>query len=205
MRRLVVQEFVTLDGVIQAPGAPDEDRDGGFARGGWLVPLLDEAFMERIVAWVADAGALMLGRGTYETFVQHWPLTEPDDPVGSVFNRIPKYVASRTLAGADWEGTTVIADVPDEVRALKEQDGGDIQVHGSAGLLQTLLREDLVDELRLMLTPVVVGPGKRLFGEGTAPGAFELVDLERLPTGIVLQTYRRDGALTMGSFGLEAE
>lgn len=203
MRKLVVGTFLTLDGVMQAPGAPEEDRDGGFANGGWVVPIFDDELGASMVEWIEGIGALLLGRRTYEIFASHWPLTGPDDPIGAAFGRVPKYVASRTLQSADWEGTTVIDDVPGAVRALKEEDGDEIQVHGSGDLVQTLLREDLVDELRLITCPVVVGPGKRLFGEGTAPAALELVATTTFPSGAILHTYRRDGALTMGSFGLE--
>jgi dihydrofolate reductase len=188
MRKLVVGTFLTLDGVMQAPGAPEEDRDGGFANGGWVVPIFDDELGASMVEWIEGIGALLLGRRTYEIFASHC---------------VPKYVASRTLQSADWEGTTVIDDVPGAVRALKEEDGDEIQVHGSGDLVQTLLREDLVDELRLITCPVVVGPGKRLFGEGTAPAALELVATTTFPSGAILHTYRRDGALTMGSFGLE--
>lgn len=203
MRDLVVGTFLTLDGVVQAPGAPDEDRDGGFSQGGWTVPLFDDELAESMTGWISGIGALLLGRRTYEIFAGHWPLTGPDDPIGAALNRVPKYVASRTLQSAGWEGTTAVDDVPTTVRALKEQDGGPIQVHGSGELVQTLLREDLVDELRLALFPVLVGPGKRLFGDGTAPAALRLVDHAVLGSGVTVLTYRRDGALTLGAFGLE--
>jgi dihydrofolate reductase len=205
MRKLVVGTFLTLDGVMQAPGAPDEDRDGGFANGGWVVPLFDDELGASMTEWIEGIGALLLGRRTYEIFASHWPLTGPDDPIGAAFARVPRYVASRTLRSPGWEGTTVIEDVPAAVRALKEEDGDEIQVHGSGGLIRTLLREDLVDELRLVTFPVVVGGGKRLFGDDAPPAAFELAGATVFPSGTILHTYRRAGALSQGAFGLETQ
>lgn len=174
MRALVVGTFLTLDGVMQAPGGPDEDRDGGFRHGGWLVPYFDEAFVEIMTQWTRGAGAFLLGRRTYEIFAGSWPKsTDPADEIAVALNTRPKFVASRTLKKADWNNSTVVrGDVAAEVARLKAQEGGEIQVHGSGNLLQTLLRHDLIDTLRIWQFPVVVGAGKRLFGEGTIPLAF---------------------------------
>jgi dihydrofolate reductase len=200
MRKLVAGAFVTLDGVMQAPGGPDEDRDGGFTHGGWLVPYFDEKLGEIIDEWVDVAGGFLLGRRTYEIFAASWPnSTDPDDRVAAALNQRPKYVASRTLDKVDWQNSTLLkGDVVEEVRKLKAQDGGEIQVHGSSDLLQTLLKHDLVDTLRIWWFPVVLGAGKRLFAEGTTPGAFELVRTEATTTGAVLHVYERAGDVRYG-------
>ncbi len=200
MRALVVGTFLTLDGVMQAPGGPDEDRDGGFRHGGWLVPYFDEAFVEIMTQWTRGAGAFLLGRRTYEIFAGSWPKsTDPADEIAVALNTRPKFVASRTLKKADWNNSTVVrGDVAAEVARLKAQEGGEIQVHGSGNLLQTLLRHDLIDTLRIWQFPVVVGAGKRLFGEGTIPLAFRLVDTQLAATGAVLHVYERAGALKYG-------
>src|SRR5512134_2868308 len=147
MRKLVVGTFVTLDGVMQAPGGPDEDRDGGFQHGGWLVPYFDERFLGIMTEWTRRAGAFLLGRKTYEIFAASWPnSTDPADEIAMALNTRPKFVASRTLAGVDWNNAILLdGEVAEEVAKLKTQDGGEIQVHGSGNLLQTLLRHDLID------------------------------------------------------------
>src|SRR5918996_3393024 len=197
MRKLVVGTFVTLDGVMQAPGGPDEDRDGGFQHGGWLVPYFDEKLVEIMTAWTTRAGAFLLGRKTYEIFAGSWPKsTDPADEAAVALNTRPKYVASRTLEKVDWNNSTLIkGDVADEVARLKAEDGGEIQVHGSGDLLQTLLKHDLVDTLRIWQFPVIIGTGKRLFGEGTIPGSFQLVEAQQTTTGAVLHVYDRAGGL----------
>src|SRR3954452_22130262 len=175
MRKLVVGTFVTLDGVMQAPGGPTEDPSGGFAHGGWLVPFADDELGRRIVELTERAGTLLLGRRTYEIFAAHWPLIGDEDPIARKLNAMPKVVASRTLGRADWTNTTLLrGDVAREVEALKQQDGGEIQVTGSGDLIQTLLRHDLVDEFRLWTFPVVLGSGKRLFADGAAPAGLRL-------------------------------
>ncbi|GAA0899969.1 dihydrofolate reductase family protein [Pseudonocardia zijingensis] len=204
MRKLVVGTFVTLDGVVQAPGAPDEDTDGGFTNGGWTVPLFDDELGQRMVELTERSDALLLGRRTYEGFAAAWPLVGDEDPIAAKLNRMPKYVVSRTLERPDWANTTVLSgDVAEEVAKLKEQPGGEIHVSGSGTLIQTLLRHDLVDEFVLVVFPVLVGPGKRLFGEGTGPGALELVGTVTTPPGVAMSTYRRSGPLQVGALGPE--
>jgi dihydrofolate reductase len=200
MRKLVAGTFVSLDGVMQAPGGPDEDRDGGFEHGGWLVPYFDEKFGEIMTDWTELAGGFLLGRKTYEIFAASWPnATDPDDSVAVALNQRPKYVASRSLNRLDWNNSTLLqGDVVEAVRKLKAADGGEIQVHGSANLLQTLLKHDLVDTLRIWQFPVVIGKGKRLFGEGAAPATFALVESQANTTGAVLHVYERAGNLRYG-------
>ena len=200
MRKLVVGTFVTLDGVMQAPGGPDEDRDGGFQHGGWLVPYFDENFLAIMTEWSKRAGAFLLGRKTYEIFAASWPnSTDPADEIAAALNTQPKFVASRTLHEVTWNNSHLLeGDVAEEVAKLKAQDGGEIQVHGSSDLLQTLLRCDLVDTLRIWQFPVVLGTGKRLFGEGAIPLAFRLVDTRQTGTGAVLHVYERAGSLSYG-------
>lgn len=200
MRKLVVGTFVTLDGVMQAPGGPDEDREGGFVHGGWLVPYLDEKFVQIMTEWTKQAGAFLLGRKTYEMFAASWPKsTDPADESATALNTRPKFVASRTLDKVIWNNSHLLkGDVAEEVSKLKVQEGGEIQVHGSSDLLQTLLKHNLIDTLRIWQFPVVVGTGKRLFGEGTIPGSFRLVDTQQTATGAVLHVYERAGSLKYG-------
>lgn len=200
MRKLVVGTFVTLDGVMQAAGGPDEDRDGGFQHGGWLVPYFDEKFVEIMTEWTKQADAFLLGRKTYEMFAASWPKsTDPTDEIAMALNTRPKYIASRRLAKVDWNNSFLLkGEVADEVAKLKKQEGGEIQVHGSSDLLQTLLKHDLIDTLRIWQFPVVLGTGKRLFGEGTIPASFRLVDTQMNTAGAVLHIYERVGGLTYG-------
>jgi dihydrofolate reductase len=204
MRPLVVTTFVTLDGVMQAPGGPGEDPSGGFSHEGWLVPFFDEAMGEQMNAWFADAQDFLLGRTTYEIFYGAWPQMISDDPVSQGINFKKKYVASRTLTSVEWETAELLqGDVGDAVRKLKAQDGGELQVHGSAGLIQTLLREDLIDELRLIVFPVVLGEGKRLFGDGAIPRTWRLNTSATTPSGAVMASYQRVGEVVTGSIGPE--
>jgi dihydrofolate reductase len=200
LRKLVVGTFLTLDGVMQAPGGPDEDRDGGFQHGGWLVPYFDEKLVEVMTEWTKGAGAFLLGRKTYEIFAASWPKsTDPADEIAAALNTRPKLVASRTLHEVTWSNSRLLkGDVAEEVAKLKAQEGKEIQVHGSGQLVQTLLQHDLVDTLRLWLFPVVVGTGKRLFGDGTIPRSFRLVDTQQTTTGAVLHVYERAGGLRYG-------
>jgi dihydrofolate reductase len=200
MRKVVVGTFLSLDGVMQAPGGPDEDREGGFPHGGWLVPYYDERLVEIMTEWTIRAGAFLLGRKTYEIFAGSWPnSTDPADKIATALNTRPKFVASRSLAKVEWQNSSLLkGDVAGDVATLKAQGGGEIQVHGSGNLVQTLLKHGLVDTLRLWHFPVVIGTGKRLFGEGTIPASFRLVDTQLTTTGAVLHVYERAGSLRYG-------
>ena len=200
MRTLVVGSFLTLDGVMQAPGGPKEDREGGFQHGGWLVPYFDEKFSEIMTEWTTRADAFLLGRKTYEIFAGSWPKsTDPADKIATALNSRPKFVASRTLDKVDWRNSILLkGDVAQEVAKLKAQQGCEIQVHGSGNLIQTLLQHDLVDTLRIWQFPVVLGTGKRLFGGGTIPRSFRLVDTQLNTTDAVLHVYERAGGLKYG-------
>ena len=177
--RLVVSTFLTLDGVMQAPGGPDEDRDDGFDLGGWSFPYFDEDMGQTVGASLDAASGLLLGRRTYEIFAPHWPHVSEEHEDGAVartLNALPKYVASTTVHDPSWANTTVLSDVATGVRALKVGGEGELNVQGSSNLLQTLQREGLVDEYRLWACPVVLGRGKRLFASGSRPCALELVE-----------------------------
>ena len=203
--RLTATTFLTLDGVMQAPGGPEEDRSEGFEHGGWSFPYADEDFGRLVTGWFAQADAFLLGRRTYEIFAAFWPLVaDAADPVASPLNALPKYVASRTLEAVTWQNTTLLeGDVVEEVAKLKEQPGRELQVHGSGDLLQTLMAHDLVDEYRLFVYPVVVGSGRRLFRDGAAPRSLTLADTTTTSTGVVVARYRRGGPLVTGSFTVE--
>ncbi|GAA3469114.1 dihydrofolate reductase family protein [Nonomuraea roseola] len=204
MRTLVVTTFVSLDGVMQAPGGGDEDRDGGFEHGGWAVPHMDQQLIQRMAALVGRAGALLLGRRTYDTFAATWPLAGADDPIGARMNSLRKYVASRTLESVSWQNSTLLTgDVAKAVGELKQGEGGEIQVHGSGRLIQTLLAYDLVDSFHMLVFPVLVGSGKRLFAEGTMPSGLRLVDTAASDTGVLISTYARDGKVEYGAMGPE--
>jgi dihydrofolate reductase len=202
--RLTVTTFLTLDGVMQAPGGPEEDASDGFEHGGWSFPYPDEDFGRLVTGWFSQADAFLLGRRTYEIFAAFWPLvTEAGDPVAAPLNHLPKYVATRTLREATWAGTTLLTgDVVDEVRRLKDQPGRELQVHGSGDLLQTLMANDLVDEYRLFVYPVVVGAGRRLFRDGAPPRTLRLTEQVRTSTGVAVLTYVPAGPLRTGSFEL---
>jgi len=189
--KLTLTEFVTLDGVSQGPGSPEEDTSGGFTRGGWLVPHMDEAFIDQAAAWLGDADALLLGRRTYEAFARDWPqITDPNDPFTALMNSLPKYVVSGTLAKGTWEPTTILSgDVASQIAQLKQQPGRDLQIHGSARLAQTLLAVGLIDQLRLVIAPVIVGQGHRLFPDGGAPAGLRLASHQTTPGGLTLQVY----------------
>jgi len=189
---IVVSQFLTLDGVMQAPGDPDEDRSGGFDRGGWQLAYFDDAFGNFVLEGFAATSGLLLGRRTYEIFARHMPKQPAEDPVAGQMNEWRKYVVSTSLAEPlDWQNSTLIAgDVPAEVAKLKQRAGKDIQVMGSGGLVQTLIRHDLVDEYRLMIHPLVLGTGKRLFRDETPLTRFRLVDSRASGTGVLLLTYR---------------
>ena len=194
--RLTLMEFLTLDGVSQGPGAPDEDTTDGFGQGGWFVPYLDEQFMGRVIDWVGEADAFLFGRRTYENFARDWPkITEADSPISPKMNGLPKYVASRSLTTAGWDPSTILSeDVPARVAELKQQPGRELQIHGSARLAQSLLAAGLIDEVRLVIAPVVLGSGRRLFPEGGAPAGLRLVSTETTPTGLAIHVYEPAGA-----------
>jgi dihydrofolate reductase len=198
--KLTLTQFVTLDGVVQAPGGPTEDASGGFDHGGWISPYAD-GFDATIPDAFAEADAFLLGRRTYEIFASFWPLqTDPEDPIAGPLNRLPKYVASRTLDRVDWSGAELIGDdVVERVRALKAQPGRELQVHGSAGLVQTLVAHDLIDLYRILIFPLTLGSGRRLFAEGTKPAALKLVSSRSTANGVTSNVYEPAGEPRYGN------
>jgi dihydrofolate reductase len=205
--RLTLTIFVTLDGVVQAPGGPDEDPSGGFEHGGWVVPYIDDDMVQAMAAWFAEADAFLLGRRTYEIFAASWPkVTDPDDPMASRLNSLPKYVASRTLEDTSWDGSKLLkGDIASEVAELKRRPGRELQVHGSGGLAQTLTQHDLIDEYRLLTYPVVLGTGKRLFADGAKPAALNVIDHKSTGTGVSIDVYTLAGKPTYGAVGAEID
>ena len=203
--RLTLHTFLTLDGVMQAPGGPDEDPDGGFEHGGWSFPYGDEEFGAAMVGWFAHAEAFLLGRKTYQIFSGHWPrVTDPDDPIASKLNSLPKYVTSTTLDSVDWKNSSLLSgDVVAEITELKERPGDELQVHGSGGLAQTLIEHDLVDEYRLLFFPVHLGSGKKLFRDGARAAALRLTHTSTTGTGVIIATYEPAGPARYGSYALE--
>jgi dihydrofolate reductase len=200
MRRLVVSTFLTLDGVMQAPGGPEEDESLGFRHGGWSVNYWDDRMGEVMGAAMSVPFDLVLGRRTYDIFASYWP-DAPDEAGGKPLNDATKYVASRGRPTLSWERSVLIeGDAAQGVAALKEGDGPELQVHGSGDLIQTLMRHHLVDEYRLWVFPVVVGSGKRLFADGAVPAGLRLIDSVVSTTGVVIGTYEPAGELITGSF-----
>ena len=197
MRIVAVNTFMSLDGVMQAPGGPDEDPTDGFTHGGWGVNYFDDEMMGQVTE--ADPYELLLGRGTYEIFAAHWPYDE--GPIADRLNSTRKHVASTTLEQVEWNNSTLITgDVAEYVAALKDQDGPEIQVHGSPGLIQTLLEQDLIDEYRMWIFPLVIGTGKRFLGDGAIPAGLKLVENKVSKTGVTINTYERAGDINRGSF-----
>jgi dihydrofolate reductase len=198
MRKIIVLTFVTLDGIMQGPGGPTEDTSGNFAHGGWTVPYFDEVLGQTMDAQMSRPFDLLLGRKTFEIFASYWP-HHPDEGPG--INNATKYVVSTTLTQHEWEKSIFITrNVVDEIRKLKQQDGPDLQVHGSSNLIQTLLEHDLVDEFWLKIFPVTLGMGKRLFDNGTIPAAYTLVESQSSPSGVIIATFKRAGEVKTGSF-----
>jgi dihydrofolate reductase len=199
--KLTVTTFLSVDGVMQGPGGPDEDRSDGFTRGGWLVPHFDEDTGRFMIEVFEQVDAFLLGRRTYDIFAASWPkATDPDDPIASRLNRLPKYVASTTLTAPEWGPTTVFAgDVPAAVAELKRQPGRELQVHGSGGLVRTLHEHDLVDEYRQLVFPVVVGEGRRLFPDRGVAIGLTLVDSRTTGSGVAIHVYRPTGRPEYGT------
>jgi dihydrofolate reductase len=201
MRNIVASEFLTLDGVMQGPGGPEEDQSGGFDRGGWIVPHWDDEMRAVLGKWNQEAESMLLGRRTYEIFAAHWPYAPKDDPIAPKLNAMPKFVASRTLKKADWNNSTVIGgDVPRELARLKRDGNGMMLIFGSSNLVQSLMGHDLIDEFRLWIFPVLLGKGKRLFADGAAPIGLRLQEARSFGTGVVLQRYQPSGKPGYGSF-----
>ena len=192
--------MITLDGVMQAPGGPEEDPSGGFKYGGWSFPFADEYGYQVLNEQLGHPFDLLLGRKTYDIWKKYWPLHK-DGFIGKAFDKATKYVASRTLTESEWEKTVILNDdVVNEIRKLKQSDGPELQVHGSGNLIQTLLENDLVDELWLKIFPVTLGAGKRLFVDGAIPAAFALEKSSHSPSGVIFASLKRDGEVKTGSF-----
>lgn len=205
MRRIIAATFTSLDGVMQAPGGPEEDPTGGFAFGGWTAPLFDEALGASLGEIFERPFDLLLGRKTYDIFAAHWPFTtDPGDQlIAEVFNRVTKYVASRSTPKLDWNNSQLLgSDVVTSLKKLKSEDGPDLLVQGSSDFLQTLWKASLVDELSVLMFPVVLGKGKRLFGDGATPSGLTLLKSQAYPTGVIVANYKPDGAVKTGSFQL---
>lgn len=200
MRKIVVLTFISLDGVMQAPGGPEEDTSGGFKYGGWTVPYWDK-FSDRIMGeQMGVQFDLLLGRKTYDIFAAYWPKQDPKS-LGAPFNKAEKYVVSNQQPALLWKNSVLVeGDVVQKLKELKQQDGPMLQVHGSGDLIQTLLKNDLVDELWLKIFPVTLGKGKRLFAEGTMPAAFELMESKASPNGVIFANYKRSGEVKTSSF-----
>jgi dihydrofolate reductase len=203
MRRLIVSTFLTVDGVMQAPGGPEEDDSGGFTHGGWSVTYWDEQMSQAMGEFMSVPFDLVLGRKTYDIFAAYWP-TAPEAPGARQMNDATKYVASRGHPTLEWAGSILIeGDTAEGIAALKREDGPELQVYGSGDLIQTLLRHDLVDQYRLWVFPLVIGSGKRLFSDGAIPAGLELVDSKVSSTGVVIGTYEPAGEIVTGSFASE--
>jgi dihydrofolate reductase len=204
MRKVVAAAFVSLDGVMQAPGGPPEDPTGGFTLGGWTVHYWDEPMGQFMGEMFSNSFDLLLGRKTYEIFAAHWPFVGADDPIAKRFNAVTKYVATSSTEPLTWTNSVALrGDIAAAVARMKQEDGPTLLTQGSSVLLQTLLAHDLIDEFRLLIFPLVLGPGKRLFGQGAKPGALKLAATTVSTTGVVMSIYERAGAISTGSFELE--
>ncbi|GHC33671.1 dihydrofolate reductase family protein [Aidingimonas halophila] len=205
MRKVIVGAMVSLDGVMQAPGGPQEDPTGGFGYGGWVAPLADDVFGEAIGRMFSQRFDLLLGRKTYEIFAAHWPYAEdgPDDSIARTFNSITKYVATRRGLDLTWKGSVALNDAASDVAKLKQEDGPALVTQGSTDLLRTLLANDLVDEINMFTFPIVLGGGKKLFDDGARATAFKLAASRVSPRGVVIAQYVRDGAVKTGDFAMD--
>ena len=203
--KLTLTTFVTLDGVMQAPGGPNEDPSGGFEHGGWLVPFFDDDMGRFIDEVFEEADAFLLGRRTYDIFAAHWPrVTDSDDPVATKLNSLPKYVASKSLGEPAWAGTTVLGgDTAEQVAELKRAPGRELQIHGSGALASSLMRHGLIDRYNVLTFPVMLGSGQRLFEQGLEPAAMRLVESRTTSTGVTIGVYEPAGAPQHGSFELD--
>ena len=198
MRKINVLTFITLDGVMQAPGGPEEDRSGNFKYGGWTVPYFDEALGQVMTEQMSRPFDLLLGRKTFEVFAAYWPHHEEE---GSGINRATKYVASNTMTSHEWKKSVFLSgDLVNEINKLKQEDGPELQVHGSSNLVQTLLEYNLIDELWLKIFPLTLGSGKRLFDQGTIPASFKLLKSQSLPSGVVVADFKCGGEVKTGTF-----
>jgi dihydrofolate reductase len=199
IRKIIVLSFITLDGVMQAPGGPEEDTSGNFRHGGWSAGYWDDFMGKVMTEQMENPYDLLLGRKTYEIFAAYWPNAK-DAPGADGLNKAKKYVVSTTLRKLDWNNSVLVTgNIPEEIKKLKERNGPELQVHGSSNLIQTLLKHDLVDEFRLKIFPVSIGDGKRLFGEGTIPASFKLLESKTSTTGVIIATYGRNGDIKTGS------
>jgi dihydrofolate reductase len=201
--RLTLTQFVTLDGVYQGPGAPDEDTTDGFSRGGWMVPHMDHTFVATAASWLERAGALLLGRRTYEAFATAWPYnTDPDDPFAERMNTLPKYVASQSLSETTWQPATILAgDVVAQVAALKARPGAELQVHGSARLAQSLLAAGgLIDEVRLVISPTILGEGRRLFADRGPTLGMRVAEHSVTPGGLTILVLEATGPAAFATY-----
>lgn len=203
MRKVIAAAFVSLDGVMQAPGGPEEDPAGGFEFGGWTFHHWDEVMGEAMGGTFNAPFDLLLGRKTYDIFAAHWPYIEGGDPIAESFNAVTKYVATRSDRPLTWKNSVALRDAAADVKRLKQQDGPTLLIQGSSDLIQTLLANDLIDEFRLLVFPVVLGGGKKLFGKGRLPVGLKLTESKASTTGVIISTYVRDGGVTTGSFALE--
>ena len=205
MRKLTINTFITLDGVMQAPGSPEEDPTGNFKYGGWSFHYWDEIMGKTMSEFMAKPFELLLGRKTYEIFAAHWPYIK-NDPTANKFNTTKKYVVSKTVNKLNWNNSFLIKDnIVEEINKLKEQNGPELQVHGSSNLIKTLVNGKLVDLFNIWTFPVTVGNGKQLFGDGTNASALKLVDVKSSSTGVIIASYKPAGELKLGSFALENE
>lgn len=202
MRKIVVLTFISLDGVMQAPGGPEEDLSGGFRYGGWTVPYFDDFSGQLMGEQMSMPFDLLLGKKTYDIFAGYWPKQdEQESPIAGSFNKATKYVISDAEFKLGWQKSVLITgDVPAKIKELKQQEGPMLQVHGSGNMLQTLFKNDLVDELWLKIFPLTLGQGKRLFAEGTIPAAFKLLEAKTSPTGVIFASYQRAGEVKTGTF-----